>query len=338
MSLYMNNNVGALQKPTITKRLVTGAMAIALAVSAYAGITASAATNTTVSGTNFNTHSDADYKGVNVGFTVSNDAPVEPLTEVKVSLYADNQLLVTNVGTPALYELYDGSTEFSTPFITFHSNTAYSNDTYWQFGEWNEMVAPDEARVTVNGQMTTLTSTLTEPNGWTFSSLMPEFYGENFNTHVGADYQGVNVGFHADGFEELDSVEVSLYDENNKLLVTNTGTEELFALYADGENKFSTPFITSNGSYDLGDEFWNFGQWSSFTQPAYAEVTVNGETVRLENLTGPEFEDLDTDNSFILLTKEACRNSGWKALDLGFKNQGQCVSKAVSSSNSAHNR
>lgn len=338
MNIATNSSVGALQRPTLTKRLIAGAMSIALAVSAYAGITASAATATVVTGTNFNTHSSADYKGVSVGFNVSNEGAVEPLTQVEVSLYdADENLLVTNTGTEDLYGLYDGDTEFTSPFITFHSNPAYSNDIHWDFGEWSSMEAPTEARVTVNGKTTVLSTTLTEPNGWEFESLLPEFYGENFNTHVGSDYQGVNVGFYVDGLEELNSVKVSLYDADHNLLVTNTGTPDLFELYADGTNKFSTPFVTMLGSYDLeGDTNWNFGQWSSFTEPAYAVVTVNGESVMLEGMTGPLFSSLETDNSFIQMTKEMCKKGGWNML--GFKNQGQCIASVASSENSRHNR
>lgn len=314
------------------KKLAAGILpAGALVLGLFFSVAASAAAPI-VQTTNFNTHSGADYKGVNVGFKVTSD---EELESVEVSLLSDGETLVTNTATDYLLDSYvlNSTTEFSTPFITFYGSYDTS-DPNWIFGDWVSSDKPDEAKIMVNG-VTVSNETFTEPNGWTFESLSPDLHGENFNTHAGADYQGVNVGFHAEGFEAFESVEVSLYDAGGNLLVTNTGTQKLADLYAAGENKFSTPFMTWNGTY--GEEiYWNLGEWSSFTEPLYALVTVNGETVRLDNLTGPEFDSLKFDNSFIALTKEACKNGGWSALD--FKNQGQCVAAAVSSSNSKHNR
>ena len=167
---------------------------------------------------------------------------------------------------------------------------------------------------------------------------VPVVNGENFNTHSGADYQGVNVGFNVANFESLESVTVSLLDADGKVLVTNTGTQDLFDLYASGTVQFSTPFITSVGTYDVaGDTYWDFGAWTSRAMPVTAVVTVNGVVEEITPLTEPNgilFSSL----VFATNDKEACKNNGWKIFSANYKNQGQCVAAIQSNQNSAVRR
>jgi hypothetical protein len=295
---------------------VTGGFAIAMAVPAFALAAAPVVTTT-----NFNTHSGTDYKGVSVGFNV---AETEPVKVVKVELLDDNQVLVTNTGTPKLLTLINTSTEeLTSPFVTFHGTFDVAADGYWNTGDWSNLVEPDTARITVDGIVVSNT-TLTEPNDWTFETLLPVFKGENFNTHNGTDYKGVNVGWFIAGVDELKSVKVQLFDARARLLVTNVGNvTELQKLYAANTNKFSTPFITQGLTYSA-DKYWKFGEWSSYGTPARAVVTVNGETVTLTNLdtsTGGQFAHLLPAKP---ASKEDCKNGGWTGY---YKNQGQCASE-----------
>lgn len=168
--------------------------------------------------------------------------------------------------------------------------------------------------------------------------LEPVVNGENFNTHSGSDYQGVNVGFNVANFESFESVTVSLLDADRNVIVTNTGTQDLFDLYADGTTQFSTPFISTVGTYDVaGDTYWDFGAWKSTAKPVYAVITVNDVTTEITPLTEPNgvlFSDL----VFTASDKEACKNNGWKLFTANYKNQGQCVAAVVSNDNSKHRR
>ena len=109
---------------------------------------------------------------------------------------------------------------------------------------------------------------LIEANGIGFENLFPiEYSGdvsvflkaENFNTHSGTDYKGINVGFKLEylRISDLTKVEVSLYD-GNTLLVKNTANDKFFNL-PDTIKQHSTPFIISEGTYT--EEYWNLGRY-----------------------------------------------------------------------------
>jgi hypothetical protein len=100
--------------------------------------------------------------------------------------------------------------------------------------------------------------------------------GENFNTHSGDDYKGVNVGFNIANFKTVSDVSVALYDDEDTLLATNTHNQNLLDLIESGVTQLSTPFIATGGTYV--EEFWNLGipTWTRNHAPTKAIVTVSG--------------------------------------------------------------
>lgn len=103
----------------------------------------------------------------------------------------------------------------------------------------------------------------------------PVVTGENFNTHSGSDYKGLNVGFNINDFGTVSAVTVDLYQGTTKL-ATNTHNAALLSLINSGTTQLSTPFIIQPGSYT--ETFWNLGTHNlGFdTKPTKAVVTVTG--------------------------------------------------------------
>jgi hypothetical protein len=108
------------------------------------------------------------------------------------------------------------------------------------------------------------------------NNLQSMVTGENFNTHSGDDYKGVNVGFNIANFKTVSDVSVALYDDEDTLLATNTHNQNLLDLIESGVTQLSTPFIATGGTYV--EEFWNLGipTWTRNHAPTKAIVTVSG--------------------------------------------------------------
>ncbi len=131
-------------------------------------------------------------------------------------------------------------------------------------------------------------------NEWTYRlkpAPTPIINGENFNTHSGTDYKGINVGFNINDFGTVTDVTVDLYKDATKL-ATNTSNDELLTLINNGETHLSTPFIIENGTYGT-ETYWNLGAHTlNFsTKPTKAVVTVTGQngthSIELTPLTEP---------------------------------------------------
>jgi hypothetical protein len=233
---------------------------------------------------NFNTHSGSDYKGINVGFNVRN---IDELDEVTVELRdANGNTIVTNTGNLEMLNdlLVNGYAQLSTPFITL--NLTYGEEAYWELGEWQSYEKPATAVITVNGLEVSNTM-LSEQQDW--ATLIPTVNPENFNTHSGSDYKGVNVGFNVHNIQEFTEVTVELQDANGATLVVNTGNlEKLNELLVDGYAQLSTPFITLDLGYAATEEYWDLGRpWASTNKPAVAIITVNGIVATNSNLVEP---------------------------------------------------
>ena len=125
---------------------------------------------------------------------------------------------------------------------------------------------------------------------------------ENFNTHKGTDYKGINVGWKLkDGldFGDIAKIEVKLYS-GNELLVTNTAKLSKHAeLYKKGTKQFSTPFAFDK----MTDDYWTFGDWKEDLnkKPTKAELVITGkasnnvikfENTKLSSVAGQEWFDL----------------------------------------------
>lgn len=125
---------------------------------------------------------------------------------------------------------------------------------------------------------------------------------ENFNTHKGTDYKGVNVGWKLkDGldFGDIAKIEVKLYS-GDELLVTNTAKLSKHAeLYNKGTKQFSTPFAFDK----MTDDYWTFGDWKEDInkKPTKAELVITGkasnnvikfENNKLSSVSGQEWFDL----------------------------------------------
>jgi hypothetical protein len=215
-----------------------------------------------VNGENFNTHAGSDYKGFNVGFNVKD---FETVSGVTVDLYKDATKLVTNTGTSALNALINnGTLQLSTPFYT--QGTA--NDAYWVFGSrtWTAADKPTKAVVTVvgsNGVKDVTISSLSEPNGWTFESLLPpaplvdviaptitnlkvtnpSLWGDNYNL--------LTLPNHVSTQSDLPTVGGSLNVSAN--FADNMALTNVIALLPGRDfftNNEFTPFPTNNASWN----------------------------------------------------------------------------------------
>ena len=278
----------------------TRVSALAIFIAAFAVMAlgvpsiAAAQAEPAVNAENFNTHSGSDYKGINVGWNVEN---ITEFTEVIVALLdgSDNVIIENEGNVQLLNELLaGGEDQYSTPFITWEGSYDADADDYWSFGEWSSYDMPVKARITVNG-ITEFNDSLSQ-NGGDFEELIPAVNPENFNTHSGSNYEGINVGWNVANITEFEEVTVMLLDAEGNTLVTNEGNVQLLnELLAGGEDQYSTPFITWEGSYDAdADDYWSFGEWSSYATPAVARIIVNGITVENGSLSenGGPFADM----------------------------------------------
>jgi anti-sigma factor RsiW len=286
----------------------------------------------TVNGENFNTHAGTDYKGLNVGFKLE-ELELSQIQSMTVELYAGEELLATNEALmEKMNELGDETVQHSTPFIITAGNY---NEEYWDLGDYSpsEDIQPDKAVITIvdKGGLSyeaTLTS-LSEATASYASLFVAQDAGviaENFNTHVGSDYKGLNVGFRLNELvpSQVDSIKVELVDGSNNVLATNTANEDLLAMDAV---QHSTPFIVNNDGYE--EEYWNLGEHSlSFEiEPAKAVITVvvNGYTYTAENANLSEataaYEALFVPYSAEVVGENFNTHAGtdYKGLNVGFK-------------------
>ncbi len=122
---------------------------------------------------------------------------------------------------------------------------------------------------------------------FTVNNPQPTVLGENFNTHSGTDYKGINVGFRVSDFQTVTGVTVDLYhDGDSTPFVSNTHNDELLALIGSGTSQLSTPFITSPGTYT--EQYWNLGTylWNPASlMPIKAVVTVTGTNSAGQSVT-----------------------------------------------------
>lgn len=127
-----------------------------------------------VTATNFNTHSGSDYEGINVGFTLNTE--FENVTDVRVALFNDAGIIVENTHNQMLLDLInDGETSLSTPFIM--TQGSYIEE-YWNLGSnvWTSEDKPTRVVISVTDETGTYTdenTNFSEPNGWTYESLVP---------------------------------------------------------------------------------------------------------------------------------------------------------------------
>jgi len=286
--------------------LLTVALLMTTLPVSLAGIaSAQVATDPEVTATNFNTHSDTDYMGINVGFTLNSEFGT--VSEVRVALHNDDGLIVENTHNQVLLDHInvDGATTLSTPFIM--TEGTYT-ETHWNLGShnWTENDKPNRAVISVTDETGTYTAennNLAEPNGWLYETLLPPtpvVTATNFNTHSGTDYKGINVGFTLnDEFGTVSDVRVALFNDGG-MIVENTHNQALLDLINDDDVlSHSTPFIMTEGTYV--EEYWNLGDhnWTENDKPNRSVISVTDEsgtyTAENTNFTEPNdwtFESL----------------------------------------------
>ena len=237
---------------------------------------------------NFNTHSGADYKGLNIGFRLTDELSIADLANVTVSLVSeDGTILATNTATDKLFELSADTKELSTAFIT--TNGTYQEEYWTTDGTLSKDAVPVKAVITLTdtsgNQYIVENENLIEANEVSYLDVFPDvFEGEdaatyittqNFNTHSGTDYKGLNIGFTLTdelSIADLANVTVSLVSEDGTILATNTATDKLFELSNDTK-ELSTAFITINGTYQ--EEYWTTdGTLSKDAVPVKAVITL----------------------------------------------------------------
>lgn len=98
---------------------------------------------------------------------------------------------------------------------------------------------------------------------------------ENFNTHLGTDYRGINVGYKLINLNNFDieKVEVKLFNGTAELAKNTSIKSKHDELGAD-EKQFSTPFIVVPGTYR--EDFWTFDArtLSKDIRPTKAVITI----------------------------------------------------------------
>jgi hypothetical protein len=227
-----------------------------------------------MAGENFNTHSGTDYHGVNVGFNINSDFGT--VSAVKVELFNDSGLLVTNTHTDALLALINsGELQHSTPFVTAGT---YS-DIYWNFGtrNWTVDDKPTRAVVTVtgsNGERTAELSPLNEPNGWNFASLIAPavvtgLQSTEPSTNRNITNGATNINRVRNSWSQVDGAVSYNYEFRKPGLVptfkrnfTATQVEGEFhtANSPEGEYAFRVQAVKANGV---------LGEWSDWSKVTY---------------------------------------------------------------------
>jgi hypothetical protein len=153
---------------------------------------------------------------------------------------------------------------------------------------------------TMSAQLTQSSNTVfTTTTQFSILGQEPQLHGEYFNSHAGS-YTGMNVGFDVHGFGAISGVAVDLY-QNNRKIVTNTGTQALYDLLDGGQTQVATSFYTQ-GFQTSSD--WNVGQynWGFSDKPTAAVITVIGTLgtasitiTPLDEVNGVAFQDLIND-------------------------------------------
>ncbi len=169
---------------------------------------------------NFNTHADADYKGINVGFRLGENLNITDLKSVEVSLHRDNERLVTNTANAKFFaELEDTEKQHSTPFIV--QNGSYFEE-YWNLGRYDlhPDFEPSTALIKVvdmqNNSYLVENNNLDEANGITYDSLF-----DDDRIHVSDRWAPEGYRFEFDITDvdtEADTIYGMLYDSDRKLL------------------------------------------------------------------------------------------------------------------------
>ncbi len=119
------------------------------------------------------------------------------------------------------------------------------------------------------------------------SALAITVVPENFNTHKGADYKGISVGYKVEGADvsRIASVSVALYAGDTKLAENTSKASDK----VNTAKQYSCAFIVEPGTYYTSST-WNFGAWTPAmgTVPSKAVVTItdtNGYTYTATNTT-----------------------------------------------------
>jgi len=145
--------------------------------------------------------------------------------------------------------------EGANPTLSVNASWLNKNFCYANSVAGNYTISVQVSTSTGNvGSPATFDVTVTEP-------VAPQVVtATNFNTHSGADYEGINVGFTLnDQFGTVEAVKVELF-KGGDLIVENNHNQALLDLINGGEQSLSTPFIINDGTYV--ETYWNLGSHS----------------------------------------------------------------------------
>ena len=263
---------------------------------------------------NFNTHYDSSYIGINVGFNIGK-TNINLIKEMIVELYDGEEVLMTNTANmEKMKEITNGI--FSTPFVLREGTYKMAEDEYWTFGESTKSMSnPENINITkavikvtdIYGKEYSVENTNLVEAAGSFSSLFEgkeilNIQAENFNTHKGEDYSGINVGFNignAENINAIRSMKVELYSDE-ELVATNKAIMEKMKEITNGI--FSTPFIIKEGTYTkAGEEYWTLGEISLSkgriaTKTVITIVDIYGTEYKVENenlqKTNPTWDEI----------------------------------------------
>lgn len=204
--------------------------------------------------------------GYNVGFELNN-ATVEDVKSIEVSIYNDETCLQTNTAIMQDFrDEYPNSNQLSTPIKVF-GNTDYKR--FWTSTGWNqevsELTIPNKAVIKVTFENDTTAIATNENFTGEISEIIPE---ELITLTWDADnkFEKDDNGAYTVNVDETNSFDISV-TASSKYLIENV----LFIIEVVGDNNFTA--IADDGQ-ELGfDEngFWFWGQKTGFT---FARETV----------------------------------------------------------------
>lgn len=191
---------------------------------------------------------------------------------------------------------------------------------------WNSSTVPQSVTVSITGSdglNLTRTENVTGPGVYLNMLPTPVVAAENFNTHNGTDYRGVNVGFNANNFSNVSSAKVELY-RGATLEATNTATPTLLSAINNTSvvnpscnpgagSSFGTPFVTVERTYiKTDDPCWtmtNYVVTNKNFKPTKAVITLTQDGVDYVATTSSNLSEATIEFQYVITMRALASTS-----------------------------